>query len=236
MSATVPPEEYDQPPSGAGQPSDDETLYPDPETRSLLEKSPEDATLPPELREHLRRLAADLARQAEKERGEAHEGLPDPIARLIGDLPEVASADISQVEAAPKAPAQPKGSKRSASWRVTFQIGEEGGETLIAEVKRPTIIGRSDPRAATHPDLDFSAYGAVELGMSRQHAILLPASDGVWLIDLDSTNGTWVNDHYLHAGLRYRLQEDGLITFGALKVRIHAVERIRAAKRPKRAS
>ncbi len=236
MSGAVPPEERDQSLSGAGQPSDDETLYPDPETRSLLEKPSTDVTLPPELREHLRRLAADLARHARAEQGEAQEGLPEPIARLVGNLPEASPADASHMEAAPRASTRLKGGKRSAFWRVTFQIGGEGGERLTAEIKHPTVIGRSDPRAAAHPDLDFSAYGAVELGMSRQHAILLPDPDGVWLIDLDSTNGTWVNDGYLHPGLRYRLQEDDIITLGALKVRIQAVERLRTTRRSKRTS
>ncbi len=233
MNEAIPPDR-DQSLTGAEPPSDEEPLYPDPETRSLLEKAPEeDAQLPKALREHLRKLAADLARQAEKEQAELRNGLPDPILRLIGDLPEAPLADAPQADVTSAAQVRPEVYKRSALWRVTFQISREDDKMLTVEVRRPMVIGRMDPRAATHPDLDFSVYGALELGMSRQHAILLPAADGLWLIDLDSTNGTRVNDHYLHPGLRYRLHEGDQIDFGALQVRVSALKRIRAARRPK---
>lgn len=163
MNEAIPPDR-DQSFTGAEQPLDEKSLHPDPEARSLLEKSPEDVQLPPALREHLRRLAADLARQAEKEHAEPRNGLPDSIVQLIGDLPEASSADVSQIDLLTgAATARPRTRKRSALWRVTFQINREDAEMLTVEVRRPLVIGRVDPRAATHPDLDLSAYGALEL-------------------------------------------------------------------------
>lgn len=52
-------------------------------------------------------------------------------------------------------------------------------------------IGRRSRSAAAVPDLDLSA----DPGVSHHHALLTLSVDGVWLLsDLDSTNGTWVND------------------------------------------
>ena len=61
------------------------------------------------------------------------------------------------------------------------------------------------------------------MGVSRQHALLLPADEGLYLIDLDSTNGTWINGLYLQPGQKYPLRTGDVVEFGLLKMLVRVV-------------
>jgi pSer/pThr/pTyr-binding forkhead associated (FHA) protein len=91
-------------------------------------------------------------------------------------------------------------------------------------VDRVTVIGRLDSEdPAAEADLDLGPYGGAELGVSRQHAILMPNIEGLWLVDLDSTNGTWINGLYLQPGMKYRLRNGDVIDFGSLRVLVRVI-------------
>lgn len=81
-------------------------------------------------------------------------------------------------------------------------------------------IGRSDPDSGYHPELDLSLDQGIEKGVSRKHAILESSQQGVVLIDLDSTNGTTLNNHKLPAQKPFLLQDGDEIRFGDLLVHI----------------
>ncbi|MCU0513688.1 MAG: FHA domain-containing protein [Anaerolineae bacterium] len=59
------------------------------------------------------------------------------------------------------------------------------------------ILGRSDPQSTVQPDVDMNPYGAVEKGVSRQHAILEFNEDTLMLLDAGSANGTFLNGQRL---------------------------------------
>ena len=61
--------------------------------------------------------------------------------------------------------------------------GPEDGKTIILS-GRPKIIGRG-------PQADISVD---DLGVSRAHALIRCDHDGVWIQDLGSRNGVFVND------------------------------------------
>jgi len=74
------------------------------------------------------------------------------------------------------------------------------GTWLVAIASRPLLIGRD-----AGCDLELADNGA-----SREHARLEPTHDGVMLVDLNSTNGTYLNDvpvtrHRLASGDRVRI-------------------------------
>ena len=61
------------------------------------------------------------------------------------------------------------------------------------------------------------------LHVSRQHAELTPCPEGVWVRDLKSRNGTFVNDDELPKGQATLVDEDAQVRFGphcTLKVRV----------------
>ncbi len=77
------------------------------------------------------------------------------------------------------------------------------------------IIGRAGE--ASPVDVDLTAYGATETGISRRHA-RLARRQGKWLLnDLDSTNGTFVNNIKLFPGMMMRLKNGDELRFGLLE-------------------
>jgi hypothetical protein len=73
----------------------------------------------------------------------------------------------------------------------------------------PVTIGRSGENAI--------AIGSDEFASAR-HARIEPQRDGLWIVDLGSTNGTYVNDHPIDG--RERLQEGDLVRVGETELRV----------------
>jgi serine/threonine protein kinase len=80
------------------------------------------------------------------------------------------------------------------------------------------VIGRRVPTQTEPPDLDLDPYGGVSAGMSRYHARLLCQSDGWYIEDMQSTNGTYVNEVRLLPHRPMRVRSGDLIRFGQLTV------------------
>ncbi len=78
------------------------------------------------------------------------------------------------------------------------------------------LIGRRDPRLPEPPDLDLEPYGAGSAGVSRHHAKLLHRPEGWFLEDLQSTNGTYVNEVRLLAHRPVGLRAGDMIRFAQL--------------------
>ncbi len=69
------------------------------------------------------------------------------------------------------------------------------GEThLKLNIEKRTIIGRADPKRSRDPDIDLTAYGARAHGVSRHHIQIEREDKILKITDLESTNGTYVND------------------------------------------
>lgn len=69
-------------------------------------------------------------------------------------------------------------------------------------------FGRADDNSAPLPKDDYA---------SGHHARVEAGRDGAWIVDLDSTNGTWVNDEKL-AGRR-RLHDGDVVRIGQTELR-----------------
>ncbi len=50
-------------------------------------------------------------------------------------------------------------------------------------------------------------------GVSRMHAKIMEKDDGVYLLDLNSTNGTYLNGEMIESGKDYKLEEGDMVTF-----------------------
>jgi FHA domain len=68
-------------------------------------------------------------------------------------------------------------------------------EVILA---RPVTLGRSSPDSSLQPDIDLAPYKAEELGVSRLHAEIRRQADTVVLVDLQSSNHSYVNGQCLH--------------------------------------
>ncbi len=66
--------------------------------------------------------------------------------------------------------------------------------------------------------VDLVPFGAIQLGVSRRHAIIRKLETGYEIIDLDSTNGTWVNGLRLHPDKPQRLFSGDVVRLGRLNL------------------
>ncbi len=104
-------------------------------------------------------------------------------------------------DTAPKAPPPPPPRPGSRSYVLRFISGKyQGGEFPIAPEKQ-ILIGRSS-------DLDMVL---VEDMVSRKHARIAMQADQIWIEDLGSTNGTFVNGEKIK---RARLKEGDRVLIG----------------------
>jgi pSer/pThr/pTyr-binding forkhead associated (FHA) protein len=110
------------------------------------------------------------------------------------------------------------------AWRVILQTLHPTQTRIGLNVWEELIIGRGGGEGVDAPGLDLSPHQAGELGISRQHAALIPGHDALYLVDLDSTNGTWINHRYLAPHQRYPLRTGDLIELSLLHLAVRLVE------------
>ena len=146
--------------------------------------------------------------------------LNQPRQPLDQEPKEDASAVESQVTV--NVPGQP--SERSGpAWRVLFHISGSQASTIGVDIWRVTVLGRTDPMSAFRPDLDYAPYGAMRHGVSRRHALIRPGDHTLYLIDQNSTDGTWVNGQRLQPGRDFPLSDGDIIELGALRMTLRIV-------------
>lgn len=66
-------------------------------------------------------------------------------------------------------------------------------------------------------------YTISKKGISRMHAKLINQPDGLYLLDLNSTNGTRINGELLEQGKEYKLEEGDLVAFAAVEYYVVAL-------------
>jgi hypothetical protein len=75
---------------------------------------------------------------------------------------------------------------------LAFQVAGHNRPVMVT-VLAPMTIGRASKHSDQTPDIDLGPYGAFEHGISREHARLY-VEDGMFkIMDLNSTNGTYLN-------------------------------------------
>jgi pSer/pThr/pTyr-binding forkhead associated (FHA) protein len=82
------------------------------------------------------------------------------------------------------------------------------------------IVGRSDESSAYKPDIDLAnAEGRVR-GISRRHAAFVRYQGALHVIDLESVNGTYINDQRLPPNVPHPLHTGDELRFGSLHMRL----------------
>jgi len=85
-------------------------------------------------------------------------------------------------------------------------------------------IGRLDPTRGIFPDLDLTPDGGLEHGVSRLHAVIRRDDRGIFLIDLDSINGTMINGRRLPPHQPYPLHSGDEVRLGRLVMHVRFTE------------
>lgn len=103
--------------------------------------------------------------------------------------------------------------------KIMFVI-PNSGRRISLPLDEPIRVGRADPTVSLYPEVDLTADGGAEFGVSRLHATISRADEGVVIVDMNSTNGTILNYNALPAELPYPLRSGDELRFGDLLVHI----------------
>lgn len=128
------------------------------------------------------------------------------------------TADISSSSAAtPAAPVPAPAPAGAATLTITFPSGQT--YTMQDDVVN---IGRADVAQNWHPELDVIPYGggAPDLGVSRHQARLERQDSGFVVVDMGSTNGTYLNGHAAPYNQPVHLNDGDTLSFGALNTQV----------------
>jgi hypothetical protein len=142
----------------------------------------------------------------------------------ISDLPDIPHSirtDVGAFVRIPATPAAERDVEPRHAWRIVLASDKPDQKLISLEIVDDVVIGRKFEEFK--PDLDLTEYGAEQSGMSRQHAILRPTENHLWLSDLGSTNGTFLNGGQIFLGKAQALKSDDIISLGALHFRVNIV-------------
>lgn len=123
--------------------------------------------------------------------------------------------------AAPQAqPGKPKTAPfPEGSAKVTLHL-LKANKQLPLDGQDEFTIGRVSSGQSIVPDIDLGPYNAYQEGVSRIHALFKVSPDQIGLIDLNSINGTFVNDARIQANSFTQLKNGDVVTLGKLKIQI----------------
>jgi hypothetical protein len=93
-------------------------------------------------------------------------------------------------------------------------------ERIEMKAEKPITLGRSDMRTRFVPDIDLTPYGALERGVSREHAQLHLEGDHLFITDLESTNGTFIGSKRLEPRVPAQIHKGDELLLGRLAVQI----------------
>jgi pSer/pThr/pTyr-binding forkhead associated (FHA) protein len=103
----------------------------------------------------------------------------------------------------------------------TLILSIEDGGRIELPLSKEVIIGRLDAGRAIFPDVDLTSEDGMDRGVSRRHARISLREGQVFVEDLNSLNGTFLNATRLVPELPYPLKDGDQVQFGKLLVIIH---------------
>jgi hypothetical protein len=104
-----------------------------------------------------------------------------------------------------------------AGFSISIYI-QDATEPIVLQPQERLILGRVDEAIGRRPDVDLVPYGALKKGVSRIHAAIdyNQTVNSLSLIDLGSSNGTFLNGQRLHTQERRVLSDGDEIRMGTL--------------------
>jgi hypothetical protein len=146
--------------------------------------------------------------------GAALEPAAAPVAAEPAPAP--ATRPMPGLSVAPPAPVAP-----APSSSPYLEVTESGAQ--IPLVAQPVLsVGRLDEISGIYPDVDLTPHGGDQAGVSRRHAQLENEAGAWYVVDLDSTNGTFVNGIELAPKTRTLLSDGDQVMMGELQLVFHA--------------
>lgn len=129
----------------------------------------------------------------------------------------ISSDDIAKESAATKpSPPEPELSSGAHFGLRVISTGD-----IISLIGRDNFtLGRSADSQAVIPDVDLSIYEAYDHGISRMHAEVRIQEDGIYVVDLESANGTIVNGTRIPPQSAQRIGHGDIIQLGRMRLQL----------------
>lgn len=122
------------------------------------------------------------------------------------------------VESFQSIPAAREEYPQTGGW-ATLQLVSSGHLIPLLE-KDEFTLGRVSEGQPIMPDIDLSPYRAYENGVSRLHALIKRQGNKVTIMDLDSSNGIYLNGKKITPNQEYPLSYGDVVSLGKLKFQI----------------
>lgn len=96
----------------------------------------------------------------------------------------------------------------------------DSGKILPLASRNEFTLGRLSEGQPIMPDIDLTPYQAYASGVSRLHAVVKRESDRVLVMDLGSSNGTYVNGRRINPHVEESLNHGDILALGKLKIQV----------------
>ncbi|MBN2044315.1 MAG: FHA domain-containing protein [Anaerolineales bacterium] len=83
------------------------------------------------------------------------------------------------------------------------------------------VVGRDD--GSKNVDIDLTQFGPEVKGVSRRHAEFKVSGNKLYVVDLQSSNGTYLRGRRLEAGQAIEVPSGSVLSFGALHVQVQII-------------
>ncbi len=133
--------------------------------------------------------------------------------------PEVSTRHLPQVEQAPALPNSTGPLDQHRPWVIEFRVVGTAS-TMQVRVGNTMVIGRGDNASGFTPEVDLTSFDAFAKGVSRKHALITIKDQRLMVRDLNSTNGTRLNNVLCKPGEEYRLRHGNELMLGTLRIQV----------------
>jgi len=96
----------------------------------------------------------------------------------------------------------------------------EMGNVLALNHSDEFTLGRISGGQPIMPDIDLEPFNGYQLGVSRLHAVLKTKDKKIILLDLGSSNGTYLNGSRIQPHDPHELRHGDIISLGKLKIQV----------------
>lgn len=102
--------------------------------------------------------------------------------------------------------------------QLTLELNGKKQQVVTIGDQDEITLGRVDRFTSRLPSINLTSVGAWENGVSRQHASIRRSGNNLFVIDLDSTNGTFINGTRLSPYKPSMVHDGDVIRFGLFEV------------------
>ncbi|HAV76415.1 MAG TPA: hypothetical protein DCX53_03580 [Anaerolineae bacterium] len=96
----------------------------------------------------------------------------------------------------------------------------DSGKILPLASRNEFTMGRLSEGQPIMPDIDLTPYQAYASGVSRLHAVVKRDADHTVVMDLGSSNGTYLNGRRLNPHTEEELKHGDVVALGKLKIQV----------------